>query len=185
MASDEIKPAQASESRIVLRRVRRADADELIALNRASISYHMPWEAAFTDRTGFDTWFERSLTAANVLLIARERATDDVAGVINFNNIVMGVFRSTYCGYWGYPRTGGRGLMTESLREAVRFGFGELGLHRIEANIQPGNARSLALACRAGFTKEGFSPRYLFLDGAWRDHERWTIVDGRDRLEVT
>ncbi|MDB5072385.1 MAG: phosphinothricin acetyltransferase [Candidatus Eremiobacteraeota bacterium] len=185
MPSDEPELAAVPASRVILRRVRRADADELIALNRASTSYHMPWEAPFTDRAGFDGWFERSVTGANVVLIARERATDAVVGVINFSNIVLSFFRSTYCGYWGYPSTGGRGLMTDALREAVRFGFEELGLHRIEANIQPGNARSLALARRAGFTKEGFSPRYLFLDGAWRDHERWAIVDDRDRLEVS
>ena len=185
MPCDDAEPAAISGSRVVLRRVRRADADELIALNRASTRYHMPWEAPFTDRAGFDAWFERGLTGANVVLIARERLTEEPVGAINFSNIVMAVFRSTYCGYWGYPRTGGRGLMTEALREAVRFGFEELGLHRIEANIQPGNARSLALARRAGFTKEGYSPRYLFLDGAWRDHERWAIVHDRDRLEIT
>jgi [ribosomal protein S5]-alanine N-acetyltransferase len=170
------EPQPEHGSRVVVRHVRRADAEELIALNRESVGYHMPWEAAFMDRAAFDRWFERGLTGANVLLIARERATNDVVGVINLNDIVMGAFRSTYCGYWGYPRTGGRGLMTEALREAVRIGFEELGLHRIEANIQPANARSLALARRAGFVKEGFSPRYLFLDGAWRDHERWTIL---------
>jgi ribosomal-protein-alanine N-acetyltransferase len=175
------EPARDAASRVVVRRVRRADAEELIALNRESAAYHAPWETAFINQDRFDAWFERGLTGANVLLIARERATNDVVGVINFNDIQLGALRSTYCGYWGYPRTGRRGLMTDALREAVRFGFDELGLHRIEANIQPGNARSIALVRRVGFTKEGFSPRYLFLSGAWRDHERWAILADRDQ----
>ena len=162
--------------RVAVRRVRRADAPELIALNRENAGYHAPWEKGFTDQAGFDAWFARSLTGATVSLVAREIATNDVVGVVNVNDIVMGVFRSAYLGYWGYAHTGRRGLMTEALRIAVRVAFDELGLHRVEANIQPGNARSIALAKRAGFTKEGFSPRYLFLDGAWRDHERWALL---------
>lgn len=62
------------------------------------------------------------------------------------------------------------------IEAAVRFAFGELGLHRVGANIQPENVRSIALARRAGFAKEGFSPSYMFIDGAWRDHERWARV---------
>ena len=66
--------------------------------------------------------------------------------------------------------------MTEALAAAAAFAFGELGLHRLEANIQPGNAASLALVKRVGFHKEGFSPRYLRIDGDWRDHERWALI---------
>ena len=115
---------------------------------------------------------------ANVSLLARERPGGALVGVVNISEIVMGAFRSAYLGYWGYASSGGRGLMTEALREAVRFAFDELGLHRVEANIQPGNVRSVALARRAGFTQEGFSPDYLFIDGAWRDHERWALRAG-------
>ena len=161
-----------------MRRVRRSDAEALIAANRENVDYHGGWERAFTDQEAFDRWFARGVTGSCVLLIAHECATGDVVGVINLNEIVLGALKSAYMGYWGYRRTGGRGLMTEAVRLAVRFAFEELGLHRVEANIQPNNAKSLALAQRAGFTKEGFSPRYLFLDGAWRDHERWTrLVD--------
>jgi ribosomal-protein-alanine N-acetyltransferase len=157
-------------------RVRRADAPELIGANRDNVSYHAPWFTTFTDQSGFDTWFARGTTGANVLLLARERPSGALVGVIAISEIVLGAFRSAYLGYSGFAATGGRGLMTQALHGAVRYAFDELGLHRVEANVQPGNARSIALARRAGFTKEGFSPGYLFIDGAWRDHERWAIL---------
>jgi ribosomal-protein-alanine N-acetyltransferase len=66
--------------------------------------------------------------------------------------------------------------MTAGLRAVLGAVFGELGLHRVEANVQPGNARSLRVVRRLGFEKEGFSRRYLKVDGDWRDHERWALI---------
>ena len=66
--------------------------------------------------------------------------------------------------------------MTAGLRAVMRRAFGPLGLHRLEANIQPENLSSVALVRRLGFRLEGFSPRYLKIGGRWRDHERWAIT---------
>ena len=59
---------------------------------------------------------------------------------------------------------------------AIDYAFNVLGLHRIEANIQPDNIRSINLIKRLGFTKEGFSQHYLYVNGEWRDHERWALT---------
>ena len=66
--------------------------------------------------------------------------------------------------------------MSEAIRLILRYAFKQLKLHRIEANIQPHNSASIAVVRKYGFTKEGFSPKYLKISGRWRDHERWAII---------
>jgi ribosomal-protein-alanine N-acetyltransferase len=66
--------------------------------------------------------------------------------------------------------------MCAGLGAVLRRAFGELRLHRVEANIQPENRDSIRLAERLGFRKEGLSPRYLKVGGRWRDHERWALL---------
>jgi ribosomal-protein-alanine N-acetyltransferase len=160
-----------------LRPVTRRDAAELIRGNQESRDLQHPWAAPFVDEAGFDAWFGRILTGPHVGLVARETAAGRIAGVVNLIEIIYGPFyRGAFLGYYGLIGMGGRGLMTEAVRLAVRYAFAELGLHRLEANIQPGNRPSIALVQRLGFRLEGLSPRYLRMDGDWRDHERWALL---------
>jgi ribosomal-protein-alanine N-acetyltransferase len=100
----------------------------------------------------------------------------ELAGVINVNDIVRGVFNSGYLGYYAFVPHAGRGYIRAGLIHVLNVAFREYGLHRVEANIQPKNARSIALVEGLGFRREGFSPRYLKLGGRWRDHERWALT---------
>jgi ribosomal-protein-alanine N-acetyltransferase len=99
-----------------------------------------------------------------------------LVGVVNLNEIVRGSFRSAYLGYYSFVPFAGRGYMSAGLAAVLRRAFGELGLHRVEANIQPDNRDSLRLAKRLGFRREGISRRYLKVAGRWRDHERWALL---------
>jgi len=156
---------------LTLRRATAADADALIRANRASRDLHAPWVEPFVTREGFHRWFAETETGRKVAWLAE--ADGAIAGVVNLNEIVMGIFCSAYLGYYAIAGFEGRGLMTRAVERAVGYAFNELGLHRVEANIQPDNFRSRALVQRLGFQKEGYSPRYLKIAGAWRDHERW------------
>ena len=84
-------------------------------------------------------------------------------------------FQNAIVGFWAVAEFAGRGYMLEGLRLAIKLAFSDLRLHRLEANIQPKNLSSKKLVQRIGFQLEGFSPRYLKVDGRWRDHERWAI----------
>ena len=96
--------------------------------------------------------------------------------MFTISQIVRGYFQSAYLGYYASARHAGKGLMAESMLLVLDHAFGPLALHRLEANIQPGNAPSVALARGAGFRLEGYSPRYLLIGGRWRDHERYAIT---------
>jgi ribosomal-protein-alanine N-acetyltransferase len=114
-------------------------------------------------------------THAGRFVVLRE--TGELVGVINVSEIVRGQLRSAYLGYYALVPHAGRGYMTEGLTLALRWIFGTLRLHRVEANIQSKNAASPALARRLGFRREGYySPRYLKIGGRWRDHERWALL---------
>jgi ribosomal-protein-alanine N-acetyltransferase len=104
------------------------------------------------------------------------RSTGAIAGMININGIVRGRFQNASLSYAAFAPTAGQGYLTEGLGLVIRHAFEQLRLHRLEANIQPGNHASLRLVQRLGFRQEGFSPDMLFIDGAWRDHERWAIT---------
>jgi ribosomal-protein-alanine N-acetyltransferase len=101
---------------------------------------------------------------------------DGLVGVVNASEIVRGNFRSCYLGYYAFAGQTGQGLMTEGLGLVIAALFREEKLHRVEANIQPGNEPSRALVQRLGFRLEGLSPRYLKIGGRWRDHERWALL---------
>jgi ribosomal-protein-alanine N-acetyltransferase len=101
---------------------------------------------------------------------------DELAGVINISQIVHGALCSGYLGYYAFAPHAGRGWMRAGLEAVIRLAFRQYGLHRLEANIQPENSRSIALVCGLGFEREGYSPRYLKIAGRWRDHERWALT---------
>ena len=112
----------------------------------------------------------------HVRLVARELASGGIVGVTNLSQTFLKGFQSAYLSYYGMAAFAGRGFMKEAVRLTADQAFGEVGLHRLEANSQPGNLPSIAFAKRAGFRKEGFSPRQLRIDGVWRDHERWALL---------
>jgi ribosomal-protein-alanine N-acetyltransferase len=109
-------------------------------------------------------------------VLVRLRTTDEILGVVALSEIVLGSFRSAYMGYYGFLPHMGRGYMSEGVSLVIAAAFGKMKLHRLEANIQPGNKASIALVQRLGFTKEGYSRKYLMIGGRWRDHERWAIL---------
>jgi [ribosomal protein S5]-alanine N-acetyltransferase len=145
----------------------------LIQANIESRSHHAPWVQPFTDAEGLEEWFNGLFTGTNVGLIARSIQSGGLVGVMNLSQIFRKGFQSAYLSYYGMITYARRGLMTEAVRLTANYAFDEIGLHRLEANIQPANLPSKALIKRVGFRKEGFSPRYLRINGVWCDHERW------------
>lgn len=153
-----------------------ADEAEFLAAARRSRQLHHPWVTPPITPTTFRALAARSQGPANVGYVVRHARTDALVGFVNITNIVRGFFQSAYLGYYAFAGHERQGLMRAALRQAVRLAFTELKLHRLEANIQPGNEASIALVRSCGFSKEGYSPRYLKIRGRWRDHERWAIL---------
>lgn len=169
-------------ARVYLRPAARRDRDEFLERMQESRTLHEPWISPPLTGLAYQNYLARNQRDDHAGLLVCLRDTDAIAGVINLNNIVRGTFLSASLGYYAASRYAGLGFMREGLKLATRFAFGTLGLHRLEANIQPDNHRSIGLVRACGFALEGRSPAFLFLAGQWRDHERWAIYDPRPTL---
>jgi ribosomal-protein-alanine N-acetyltransferase len=161
---------------IYLREPQAQDRGAFLRAVRASRGLHRPWVNAPSTSRQFHAYLKRMAQPDNLAYLICRRDTDEIAGVVNLTNVILGGFRSGYLGYYAFSGQERRGYMREGLKAVARHAFGTLKLHRLEANIQPANRASLALARACGFRQEGYSPRYLKIGGRWRDHERWAIL---------
>jgi len=177
-----------SPARVELRSPTPADRDEFLGAMRASRKLHRPWLQSPITREAYDRLLVRVRDERYDPLLVCLRAGGAIVGYINVNEIVRGNFQSAYLGYGAVAAYAGHGYMSEGLELVLDRAFTDLRLHRLEANIQPGNAASIALVERAGFVREGFAERYLKIGGRWRDHEHWAIRAeqwrGRNRRET-
>jgi ribosomal-protein-alanine N-acetyltransferase len=150
------------------------DEAEFIEAMAASASVHQPWLFPPTTPHAFRDYLHR-LGERKYGFFVRRSADGALVGWFNVSDIVRGALQGANLSYGGVAAYRGQGYMSEALQLVLQEAFVTLDLHRLEANIQPGNAGSLALVRRAGFQLEGFSPGYLKIDGEWRDHERWAL----------
>jgi ribosomal-protein-alanine N-acetyltransferase len=150
--------------------------DEFVALNKASIKLHRGLVSPPTKPTEFTSFLKRSRRADCACFLICRVADCRIIGSINLSQIFLGGFRNAYLGYYVGSQHAGQGHMTEAIQLMLEYAFTQVKLHRLEANIQPDNAASVALIKRAGFIREGYSRRYLKICGRWRDHERWAIL---------
>ncbi|MGW6909477.1 GNAT family N-acetyltransferase [Streptomyces sp. NPDC054940] len=164
--------------RVGIRHFSYADGAEFTARARESKKLHHPWLFPPDSASAYTAYAGRLIedpTKAGFLVCAKDDG-GGIAGFVNINNIVEGAFQCGALGYGAFAHGAGRGLMREGLDLVVGHAFGPMRLHRLEINVQPANTASIALARACGFRLEGFSPGMLFIDGAWRDHERWAVT---------
>jgi len=165
------------KSRVVIRQSKDDDYEHFVAAVRRSRSLHRNRvNPKAVTRSAFHKYFKGGQPGQNHRFLVVLQATGELVGVINLNNVIRGYFQNAAAGYYAFLPHAGKGLMREGLLLVLKYAFRKLKLHRVEANIQANNRRSIALVKSCGFIREGFSRRFVKVCGRWKDHERWAIL---------
>lgn len=159
---------------ITVVRLGREDAAELLSAIARSQELHHPWVTPHRNLSELADYIDQPPEIR--LSYGIREAGGELAGVININSIIRGAFDNGFLGFYALSPHEGRGIMGQGLAAVIDLAFGEHELHRLEANVQPDNTRSAALVRRLGFRLEGRSPRYLRIDGEWKDHDRYALT---------
>lgn len=171
---------------VELHPLRRRDAAEWSRLRTANEDWLRPWEP-----TAAQPWAARHSPAAyramrralerrartGVTLPLAIRVDGRLAGQVTVDNVVRGALRSGWLGYWIDRGAAGRGMASLAVALVCDHAFGAMGLHRLQADIRPENEPSRRLVERLGFAQEGVLRRYLDIDGQWRDHLAYALLD--------
>ncbi|AFZ30765.1 GCN5-related N-acetyltransferase [Gloeocapsa sp. PCC 7428] len=162
--------------RVFIRRPTAEDYQGLLSLHQRSQDFHFPWVFPPLNEQECKDYINRCQNEDFEGLLICHSTNNKIIGVANLSQIFYRAFQNAYLGYYVDVNFAGQGFMSEGVRLAIDYAFYTLGLHRVEANIQPENTASINLVKRLRFTKEGFSQRYLKINGEWRDHERWALT---------
>lgn len=170
MATRKTKPIP-----ILIREPKLEDEDSFLAAMQDSHSLHHPWVKSPQTSEEFKEYFNRYQQDNNKSFLILDDS-ENILGVFNISEIVRGYFQNAYLGFYGVADYAGQGYMSRGLKLVLQQAFDVLELHRLEVNIQPENIQSSNLIESNHFRKEGFSPKYLRVNGKWCDHERWAMT---------
>ncbi len=170
---------------LYLRPAAPADFPAWAQLRAESRAFLTPWEPTWPDDDLTRAAFRRRIRRQNegmardesYAFLIFDSAADTLLGGLTIGGVRRGVSQTATLGYWMGERHAGRGRMTRAVAAAARYGFSTLRLHRIEAACLPENVASMTLLERNGFTREGFARGYLRIDGAWRDHVLYGLLE--------
>jgi ribosomal-protein-alanine N-acetyltransferase len=163
-------------TRVYLERPSARRESEFLAAALRSRALHRGFVGAPSTASDYGDYLRRSRGDRQRAFLVIEAESDELAGVINLNDIVRHAEQSARLGYYAFTPLAGKGLMRAGLALVIGLAFRELALHRLEANIQRSNVRSIALVEGLGFKLEGTARRYLKIGNRWRDHERWALL---------
>lgn len=184
-------PAELSDGPVVLRPYRRGDARAWAEVRVSNEDWLARWEPTppgrwdelnsiasfrYVMRELRRTAREGSAMPFAIFLRGRGSEPARFVGQLSLGNIVRRAFCSGYAGYWVDSSVAGQGITPTALALVVDHAFGVGGLHRIEVNIRPENAASRRVVEKLGFREEAYHPRYLHIDGAWRDHIGYALT---------
>lgn len=177
-------PVTLQHGEVVLAPLRQRDGGAWERVRRENAEWLRPWEATLPPGsdpglatfTGLMRTLSRQAREGRMLpwLVwfepGMDRSRTQLAGQLTVSGIVGGSASWGQIGYWVDQRLAGRGIIPTAVAQAVDYCFGAMGLHRVEIAIRPENVRSLRVVAKLGFRPEGLRPRYLHIDGDWRDH---------------
>jgi len=176
-------PATLTEGEVTVRPLRRTDAKAWRAARQGNAEWLRPWDATVppggAERpTTFRALVRRleSLARAGVCMPFAVEVGGRFAGQVTVNNIVRGSAQFASLGYWLDRAYAGRGVMPLAVALVIDHCFGTAGLHRIEIAIRPENSNSLRVVEKLGLQEYGYAPRFLHIDGAWRDHRLYAVT---------
>lgn len=149
---------------ITIRELKFEDKEAFLKATVDSQSLHHPWVMPPLTTQEFDEYWQRFQQPNQKSYLAYDEL-GNIVGVFNVSEIVRGAFQNAFLGFYGIKDYCGKGCMSVALKLVLKKVFEELELHRLEANIQPENTRSIQLVKKNGFRYESFSPRYLKING--------------------
>jgi len=181
-------PVTLTSGDLTLRPIRLRDGAEWAAVRRRNADWLAPWEASTPDAgSRLPTYAQmvrslnRQARAATALpFVITERWDDSrhqsLVGQLTVSGITWGSAMAATLGYWVDRDRAGRGIAPTAVAMATDYCLLTLGLHRMEINIRPENARSLRVVEKLGFRPEGLRPRFLHIAGAWADHLSFALT---------